>query len=132
MKKLFFMVMAVAAISFASCCGNKTDKAEACGCDSCVCNPCECGQCKCDPCECDPCECGKKACEKECDKACQKECDKACEKECDKACEAATEETKNLEQTVKDAANEAVEAGKAEAGKAIDKGAEAAKKELGL
>ena len=65
-----FGVLALAAISFASCC-NKNCKSEcensdACKCDSCVCEPCECG-CKCDPCECDPCECDKKgACDKEC------------------------------------------------------------------
>ena len=84
MKKLFFVVMAVAAISFASCC-DKCKKSEGCSCDTCKCEPCECGQCKCDPCECDPCECGQKACAtEECDKACEKEChgDKACHK-CD-------------------------------------------------
>ena len=40
MKKLFAMVMAVAAISFASC-GNKTDK-ECCGEDSCASDTCVC------------------------------------------------------------------------------------------
>ena len=51
MKKLFAMVMAVAAISFVSC-GNKTEQGEcedscACKCDTCQCEPCECGQQKC-------------------------------------------------------------------------------------
>ena len=54
MKKLFAMVMAVAAISFVSC-GNKTDKGECC--DSI--------ECACDTCKCDPCDCAK-ACAKEC------------------------------------------------------------------
>lgn len=54
MKKLFAMVMAVAAISFVSC-GNKTDQGEckdscACKCDTCQCEPCECGQQKCGEC----------------------------------------------------------------------------------
>lgn len=56
MKKLFAMVLAVAAISFASC-GNKTEK-EGCDQDTCA--------CKCDPCECDPCECAEKECCGEC------------------------------------------------------------------
>ncbi|MBP1531339.1 MAG: hypothetical protein ILA39_04340 [Bacteroidaceae bacterium] len=55
MKKLFAMVMAVAAISFVSC-GNKTEKAE-CE-DTCA--------CACDTCVCDPCDCAAQACQKEC------------------------------------------------------------------
>lgn len=57
MKKLFAMVMAVAAISFVSC-GNKTEKAD-CG-DTTAC------ECKCEPCECDPCECAQQKCCGEC------------------------------------------------------------------
>ena len=119
MKKLFLMAMAVAAISFTSCC-NKTEKAEDCGCEceNCECDPCECGQCKCDPCECDPCECGKKACaeeqacEKKCEKACEKECDKACE-QAEQACEEAAEATeKTVKETLKDAANDVADAAK--------------------
>ena len=57
MKKLFAMVMAVAAISFASC-GNKTEKAECCDTTAC--------ECKCDTCQCDPCECAQAKCCGEC------------------------------------------------------------------
>ncbi|MCR4592331.1 MAG: hypothetical protein K5672_04170 [Bacteroidaceae bacterium] len=56
MKKLFFVVMAFAAISFASCC-NKCEKNEGCTCDTCKCEPCECGQKD---------TCATEACEKEC------------------------------------------------------------------
>ena len=57
MKKLFAMVMAVAAISFASC-GNKTEKAE--------CEDTTACECKCDTCKCDPCQCGEQKCCGEC------------------------------------------------------------------
>ena len=57
MKKLFAMVMAVAAISFASC-GNKTEKAE--------CEDTTACECKCDTCKCDPCQCGEQKCCDEC------------------------------------------------------------------
>ena len=57
MKKLFAMVMAVAAISFASC-GNKTEKAE--------CEDTTACECKCDTCKCDPCQCAEQKCCGEC------------------------------------------------------------------
>lgn len=45
MKKIYVMVIAVAAILFVSC-GSKTEKAttDACVCESCQCDPCECAE----------------------------------------------------------------------------------------
>ena len=111
MKKLFAMVMAVAAISFASC-GNKTEKAECEDTTACA--------CKCDTCKCDPCQCGEQKCCGECPE--KAECPEAAAAEAPEAVEAEADK----------AAREAIDKGQNEASKGIEKGAEAAKKKLGL
>ena len=110
MKKVLFALVAVAALTFTSCCNKKaqepvcdkpaTECVTACpkkACPKAACEKAESCQMDCATCEMkDSCQkaCPKKAnCEKACDKPCEKKCDKPCEKkaECQKACEKACE-----------------------------------------
>lgn len=54
MKKILFIVAAIAALSFTACCNKTQNNCE---------NDSTCAEaCACEPCECDPCECGEATC----------------------------------------------------------------------